>query len=107
MPASTAELEHFGARGAQRLRLTGHDRVDQHSGLDSVRAPLFIRADLTTLHRSYSPSLDGIAWQPIRRDAAVAERRRIMRQASGWLKGWTDTVLPLWPRAARNVIGEG
>ena len=69
MPASTAELEHFGARGAQRLRLTGHDRVDQHSGLDSVRAPSFIRADLTTLHRSYSPSLDGIAWQPIRRDA--------------------------------------
>jgi hypothetical protein len=38
---------------------------------------------------------------------AVAERRRIMRQASGWLMGWTYTVLPLWPRAARNVIGEG
>jgi hypothetical protein len=31
---------------------------------------------------------------------AVAERRRIMRQASGWLMGWTDTVLPLWPTPA-------
>jgi hypothetical protein len=37
MPVSTAELEYFGARGAQRLRLARHDRVDQHSGLNSVR----------------------------------------------------------------------
>jgi hypothetical protein len=38
---------------------------------------------------------------------ADAAGRRIMRQASGWLMRWTDSVLPLWPRAVRNVIGEG
>jgi hypothetical protein len=42
-------------------------------------------------------------WQPIGAaiPAAVA-RRRIMRQASGWLMAWSDSVLPLCPRAVRK-----
>ena len=81
MPASTAKPS-ASARGAPRLRPAGDDRLDQHSGLNLSRHQSFIRADLTTLLRSYSPSLDRIPWQPIsaamRADAA---RRWIMRQA--------------------------
>ena len=69
MPGSATNPSASARAVHQRLRLAGDDRVDQHSGLNSVQAPSFMRADLTTLHRSYSPSLDGIAWQPIRRDA--------------------------------------
>jgi hypothetical protein len=37
-----------------------------------------------------------------RRDPGGAARRRIMRQASGWVMGLSDKVLPLCPRAVRN-----
>jgi hypothetical protein len=42
-------------------------------------------------------------WQPISAAMpAAAARRRIIRQASGWLIGLSDKVLPLCPRAVRN-----
>src|ERR1700730_5932298 len=42
-------------------------------------------------------------WQPIGAGMpAAAARRRIIRQASGWLIGLADSVAPLWPRAVRN-----
>src|ERR1700694_2320737 len=42
-------------------------------------------------------------WQPIAAAMpAAAARRRIIRQASGWLIGLADSVVPLWPRPARN-----
>jgi len=37
------EPARFGARGAPApVRLAGDDRVDQHSGLNSVQAPSFM-----------------------------------------------------------------
>ena len=42
-------------------------------------------------------------WQPIGAAMpAAAARRRVIRQASGWLIGLSDNVLPLWPRTVRN-----
>jgi hypothetical protein len=42
-------------------------------------------------------------WQPIASAMpAAAARRRIMRQASGWLIGLSESALPLWPREVRN-----
>jgi transposase-like protein len=42
-------------------------------------------------------------WQPIGAAMpAAAARRRIIRQASGWLIGLAERALPLWPRAVRN-----
>lgn len=42
-------------------------------------------------------------WQPIASAMAVAAARlRIIRQASGWVMGWADNIVPLWPRAVRN-----
>jgi len=42
-------------------------------------------------------------WQPIGAAvAAAAARRRIIRQAPGWLIGVSDGALPLCPRAVRN-----
>jgi hypothetical protein len=110
MPGSATNPSASARAVHQRLRLAGDDRVDQHSGLNSVQAPSFMRADLTTLHRSYSPSRPHEIESCGSRSAAMpadAAGRRIMRQASGWLMRWTDSVLPLWPRAVRNVIGEG
>jgi hypothetical protein len=41
-------------------------------------------------------------WHPIASAWAAAARRRIIRQASGWLIGLMDSVVPLWPGAGRN-----
>jgi arginine exporter protein ArgO len=42
-------------------------------------------------------------WQPIGAAIpAATARRRIIRQASGWLIGLSERALPLWPRAVRN-----
>ena len=39
-------------------------------------------------------------WQPIGAAMpAAAARRRIIRLASGWLIGLSESALPLWPRA--------
>jgi hypothetical protein len=42
-----------------------------------------------------------------RRDAGRRGTPVDQRQASGWLMGWSGSVLPLWLRAVRNVIGKG
>jgi hypothetical protein len=42
-------------------------------------------------------------WQQI--SAAIpadAARRRIIRQASGWLIAFADNMVPLWPREVRD-----